>query len=294
MTAPTTTVASAGTLAALDAAYRATQARTAIAVARILFDRWGNVEPDNLAGTGAAWMRDAIAAVLAGQGRARGNADAYVAQIRRLQAPGASPFTPPPAKPPNEEQIRKSLEYTGISTTAREVFRVESVREGVRDVPNTDQESEDRTSEGRKRQIMEDAISRAAAAAVRHITTAGQDRIHDLVQADPVATGYARTTKPGCCYFCAMLASRGFVYKEDSFDSSDARFSGPGNAKVHDSCGCGLRPAYSRAEPPPERNAELEELWTTIGENARDGETTVQTWRRIYEASPLAASADPS
>jgi len=287
VSAPVVAAGSAA-LAALDAAYRATQARTAIAVARILFDRWGQVEPDNLAATSIDWMRDAVAAVLAGQGRARSTADSYVAQVRRLQAPGAAPFTPPPPKPPNAEQIRKSLEFTGISTTAREVFRVDSVREGARDVPDTDQESEDRTSEGRKRQIMEDGIARAAAAAVRHITTAGQDRVFDLVMADPVATGWARTTKPGCCYFCAMLASRGFVYKEDSFDESDPRFTGPGTAKVHDSCGCGMRPAFSRADPPPERNAELEDLWISMKDLKKPGESDVQAWRRIYEASELA------
>lgn len=292
MSAPVATSGGAS-LAVLDAAYRAMQAKTAIAVAKILFNRWGEVEPTNLAGTGAVWLRDAVSAVLAGQDRARSNADAYFAQVRRLQAPGASPFTPPNPRPPNAEQIRKSLEFTGISTTAREVFRVESVREGVRDVPNTDQESEDRTSEGRKRQIMEDGIARAAAAAVRHITTAGQERILDSVDADPVAIGWARSTKPGCCFFCAMLASRGFVYKEDSFDESDPRFTGPGTAKVHDSCGCGMRPAFNRNDPAPERNEALESLWIDMKDEKKPGESDIQAWRRIYEASPLAAPAGP-
>lgn len=284
MTAP---VAGA-TLAVLDAAYRATQARTAIAVARILFNRWGEVEPENLAASGATWMRDAIAAVLAGQGRARSTADDYVARVRSLQAPGAPLFTPPPPKPPNVEQIRKSLEFTAFSTTARELTRVDAVRAGEVEQPESDAESADRSSQGRKAQLMEDAITRAASAAVRHITTAGHDRIYDLVEADPVATGYARVTKPGCCYFCAMLASRGFVYKEDSFEESDARFQGPGNVKVHDTCGCGLRPAFSRKEPAPERNEALEELWISMKDQKKPGESDAQAWRRIYGASPLA------
>lgn len=287
MTAP---VIGAGTasLAVLDAAYRATQARTAIAVAKILFNRWGEVEPDNLATTGLVWMRDAIATVVAGQDRARSTADAYFAQVRRLQAPGASPFTPPPRKPPNLEQIRKSLEFTAFSTTARELGRVTAVRVGEAEGDVPDQESADRSAEGRKAQLMEDAITRAASAAVRHITTAGHDRIYDSIEADPVATGHARVTKPGCCYFCAMLASRGFVYKEDSFDESDARFQGPGNVKVHDTCGCGLRPAFSRADPAPERNEALEKLWISMKDKKNRGESDIQAWRRIYGESELA------
>ncbi len=289
MTAP---VVAAGTasLAVLDAAYRATQARTAIAVANILFNRWGEVEPDNLATTGLVWMRDAIATVVAGQDRARSTADAYFAQVRRLQAPDASPFTPPPRKPPNLEQIRKSLEFTAFSTTARELNRVTAVRAGEadRDVPNDDQESADRSAEGRKAQLMEDAITRAASAAVRHVTTAGHDRIYDSIDADPVATGYARVTKPGCCYFCAMLASPALVFKDDSFDESDARFQGPGTVKVHDTCGCGLRPAFSRADPAPERNEALEELWISMKDQKKPGESDVQAWRRIYGESELA------
>ncbi len=287
MTAPVVAAGTA-TLAALDAAYRATQARTAIAVARILFDRWGQVQSDSLAATSAVFLRDAVAAILLGQERAVGTADAYVAQVRRLQAPGAAPYTLPTRKPPTAEQVRTSIEFQAISKTARELYRVENVRTTETDDPEADRESADRSAEGRKRQLMEEAISRAASSAVRYITTAGQEHVLAHIAADPVATGYARTTKPGCCYFCAMLASRGFVYKEDSFDESDARFQGPGEAKVHDSCGCGMRPSYSRSDPPPERNADLEQLWIDMKDLKMPGESDVQAWRRIYGASDLA------
>ena len=287
MTAPVV-AAGAAALAVLDQAFRASQARIALATAKVIFARWPAVQADDLAGTSPTWLRDSIAVVLAGRARAEETADAYVAQVRRLHAPGAAPYALPPTKPPSIEQIRKSLEFQAISTTAREFYRIDNVRTGVRDDPNADQDSEDRTADGSKQRIMQEAIARATATAVRHVTTAGQDRVYDHIAADPVATGWARTTKPGCCYFCAMLASRGAVYKEDSFEESDPRFSGPGNAKVHDTCGCGLRPIYSRSDPLPERNADLEQLWIDMKDLKMPGEGDVQAWRRIYGESELA------
>lgn len=275
-------------MAVLDTAYRATQAKTAIAVAKILLNRWTSVSPDNLAGTSQAWLRDAVAAVVAGQDRAAQTANQYADRVRRLQLPGAPPFTPPPRRPPNLEQIRSSLEFQAISTTAREVFRVENVRKTEQADPESDRESSDRTADGRKKQLMQDAIVRAASTAVRQVTTAGHDHIYDVVMADPEASGWARTTKPGCCYYCAMLASRGFVYKEDSFDESNVRFTGPGEHKIHDNCGCGLRPAYGRNNPAPDRNEALEDLWISMKDQKQPGESDVQAWRRIYGASELA------
>jgi hypothetical protein len=290
VTAPAV-VASAGAYAALDAAYRAALAKTSALVVRILLDRWTSVDPANFAGTSELWLSDGVEAVLAGQRRAVGLANLYAEQTRRLSLPREPLFTPPPARPPSVEQIRTSLEFTGISTTAREVFRVESVRQGE----TGDPDSADRTAAGRTKQIMDAGITRAGGAAIRLVTAAGRDQLEDLVRADAVAIGWARTTKPGCCYFCAMLASRGRVYKEDSFALSDPKFDDrPGEVhdqKVHDNCGCGLRPIYSPVEPLPDRSEELDALWVESGRQRRRDETAIQAWRRIYEASELFATA---
>ena len=288
MTAPVVAPAAAA-LVALDAAYRASTARTAIAVARVLLNRWSSVEPDDLSGTGARWLAEAVQVVLAGQRNAKQLANVYTEQVRRLQAPNAPRFTPAPDRPITPDIIRKSLEFQAISTTARELYRVKAVRDGELESGVTDTESAIRSAEGRTAQLMEAAITRAAGTAVRQVTTAGHDQIYDNVMADPVATGWARTTRPGCCYFCAMLASRGFVYKEDSFEASDPRFHGPGEHKVHDNCGCGMRPSYSRNDPAPDRNQAYEDLWIDMKDLRLPGESDIQAWRRIYNESPLAA-----
>ena len=289
MTAPVALAAGAGSLVVLDAAYREAIARTSAAVIRVMLAGWSVVDVDDLAGTGEDWMTSAVAAVLGGQRNAYGLANAYTAQVRRLSVPGAPAFTPPPAEPPNVEQIRNSLEFTAIKTTAREYGKAKNFAEEQRRPAVVDPSG---FSEGfvyddkspaavPKQKILEDGIVRASGAAVRHVTTAGFDQIKRNVQADAAALGWYRTTKTGCCFFCAMLASRGMVYKEKSFEASNARFKGPGEQKVHDRCGCGLRPVYTMDDELPDQTEEFEQLWADSADGS--GKQAILNFRRAYE-----------
>jgi len=278
VTAPTL-AGGAVALTALDAAYREALARTSAGVVRLMLARWGAVNLDDLAGTSDIWMSDAVAAVLAGRRQAEGLANAYTTRVRQLSVPNASPFTPPPAEPPNVEQIRSSLEFTGIKQTAREYAKQRTFVEEQR--TRDDDGVETLPTAVPKQKLLEDGIVRASGAAIRHVTTAGMDQIKKIVQEDAVALGWYRTTKAGCCYFCAMLASRGLVYKEDSFKASNARFKGPGEQKVHDRCGCGLRPVYTEDDELPERTAEFEQLWADKATGS--GDEAIYNFRLAYE-----------
>jgi hypothetical protein len=287
MTAPVASAAS-GYLV-LDAAYRAAVAQTAIGVIRIMQLWWTSVDPADLARTSSRWLETSVLTILAAQARTASIADAYTEQVRRLSIPGALPWKPPPLRPENPERIRKSLIFTGIHQTAEKLAITEKSLQGGQ--TDEERDSDQRTQQGRNAQLMSEGLARAAGSAIRLVTDAGQERIYDNVVSDPTAIGWARTTKPGCCYFCAMLASRGFVYKEDSFSESDARFIGPGQHKVHDTCGCGLRPLYNQEDPLPDRNEDLSDLWAS--EAARySGQEAIKAFRRAYEASPLSQPAN--
>lgn len=292
MTAPTLAVATVG-FTALDAAYRAAVARVALAVATAMLNDWKTVQPDNLAGSSARWLAASMGYIIAGQRQAGILANSYTTQVRRLSIPGAPAWTPPPLPDPNFEQLIRSLVYTGIASTARELERARAVRENdtvtfdeeeLEDLRDRFQRDQDAaaTEASMKQKIMQDAIARAANAAVRHVTTAGHDQIYANVQSDELAQGWYRTTKAGCCYFCAMLASRGAVYKEDSFAESNVRHQGPGDQKVHDSCGCGLRPFYNSADPLPDQTEEFEKLWVAEGA-PHSGAEAVKRFRQAYE-----------
>lgn len=292
MTAPVAPAAAVPvtTYAALDAAYREAVARIALTTARVMLTEWASVDSRDLARTSSRWLARSVETILAGQVNAAQQANAYAEAVRRLSVPNAPSFTAPPPAPPNVEQIRKSLIYTGLATTSRELARVRAVEEADYATPDDreegepatrDRDSDRRTSEALQRQIMEAAIARAAGAATRHVVSAGQDQVEQVVRSDKVALGWYRTTKAGCCYFCAMLASRGLDYKEDSFKRSDPRFVGDGNQKVHDNCGCGLRPVYSRDDPMPDQIKEFSDLW--IDAATGSGDEAIRNFRRVYE-----------
>lgn len=292
MTSPATlgqTVASAGAYYALDRAYRAALAQTSLLVAQALGILWGEVDPTNLAGSAPAFLPDAVEAVVGGQRRATSATDAYARLVRQLSVPDAPLWTPPPVKPPNREQIRSSIEFLAFKETGQKIGAVE---QSVAEEP--DVESAQRTLTGRRKQLVDEAIARIVGGATRLTTAAAEQRMEDVVRSDRSAIGWARTTKPGCCYFCAMLASRGAVYEEDSFEMSNRLFANgaiPSDQKVHDSCGCGLRPVYTREDPMPERQDVYEAIWIDSGAKA-SGPAAVRAFRRAYEAHPVSRPAE--
>jgi hypothetical protein len=288
VTAPA--VGSAAALYVADATYRAIIARTALGIITIMRGEWASVDPDNLAGSSADWLQHTISLVLAGERSAIDAANSYTAAVRRISVPGAPAWRPTPIEPPTAEQVRSSIIFTGLAQTGQQLGKVENDIQSRKQNPEdpASHEDLDRQASARKRQLMETAIQRAAGAATRYITTAGRDQLVDNVQKDDVALGWARTTKAGCCYFCAMLASRGPVYKKDSFKASNAAFHGVGDQKVHDNCGCGLRPLYSRDDPLPERTDEFEQLW--IDKATGSGAEAIRNFRRAYEGREKSAA----
>lgn len=122
-----------------------------------------------------------------------------------------------------------------------------------------------------------------AAAAMRHAQAGGRQTVFDNAAEDKVALGWVRVTKANPCWFCAMLASRGIAYrsfKEGSFDESDLRFSGDGDAKVHDSCGCSLKPVYDKSDPLAAATEKFADMWSMWG--AGGGDAALR-FRRGYE-----------
>lgn len=116
------------------------------------------------------------------------------------------------------------------------------------------------------------ALSVTMGTASRIALDGGRTTTIETVKADPVAVGFYRVTDGAPCAFCALLASRGIVEKSTlyrsahSFDDSNARFTGPGVAKVHNDCGCSMAPAFSRDEQLPDVNQKAAEVYANRGE----------------------------
>lgn len=123
---------------------------------------------------------------------------------------------------------------------------------------------------------MRTALTRTSMAVVRHVLAGERDTLVESSREDPQADGWQRVTSGRACAFCAMLASRGVVYSEDT-----AGF------EAHDGCGCGAEVAYRGSDLPP-ASARYRELWEqhTKGESDQ-----LNAFRRALEGRQAPAAA---
>lgn len=132
-----------------------------------------------------------------------------------------------------------------------------------------------------REQALEKAKAKVFAAAARQVLNGGRDVTQDMVDADEAALGWVRVTDGDPCAFCALLSSRGPVYKTE----------GTASFSAHDDCACIAKPVFSRKAPWPGRAREFRALYdekvfgkfggTTPGFKMPDG---VRAFRRFYEA----------
>lgn len=98
----------------------------------------------------------------------------------------------------------------------------------------------------------------------------GRDAVITAVQQDPEAKGWARVAEPGACAFCAMLATRGAVYKKDTADFQS-----------HDHCRCIPEPVFTAYEPPA-RVREWQQLYHQS--QADRSVTSFAAFRKAYDS----------
>jgi len=100
----------------------------------------------------------------------------------------------------------------------------------------------------------------------------GRDTIVSNARRDDKARGWARVPEPGACYFCALLATRGMVYKK-----ATAGF------LSHDHCRCHAEPVFTAYEP----SAQIRE-WQQLYRDSTHGsgsKNVQRQWRKAYAAA---------
>lgn len=275
-------MADSATLTRVDLNHRAQQAQLASRIARLIQGYWLLVDGDRLAETGAPWLRQSIDAIQRGRRESSLLAAAYAEQVHQLQLPRAPRLTAPRVGDAPEEKLRISLEHVALRYAA--VNLAKTPKPGERIVVADDEEAdraerEQAARERRENFIMEQALANAMKAAVKHVVDGARDMTDQMVTTKQ-ALGYFRVTQSESpCGFCLMLASRGPVYEDDSFDESDPRFTGPGRHKVHDGCMCTLRPVFTRSEAEwSDQARRADGVWRDHGK-AVDGRSPVENFR---------------
>jgi hypothetical protein len=201
------------------------------------------------------WLELAIAITTAQRARSAALAAQFATAFRLVESGTLDGFAATPALTLPTEAVTTSLMVLGPQSYRREIAKQIGV-----DTKDLDARMlrENRLPQG----IQLKLAANTARAAMRHAQNGGRDTLDDVMKNDAAVLGYVRTTSATPCWFCAMLASRGPVYDDDSFADSDPRFQGPGDQKVHDGCGCMLLPMYRRAgEQWPGRAKEFDALW---------------------------------
>lgn len=258
-------------MATLADQHRRQQDTLANLLARFMLARWRQkmttVPSDQMT---AEWLAVVTPAVMAYRERSVGTARLFYDRGRRAAMPGAPRLTDVPREIVPREALETALRVTGPIAVYEALGRGQSPAEALAR-----------------------AGTKTAGAASRIALDGGRRWTLNAVRSDVVALGYYRNTKDGCCYFCAMLASRGRVYKENSFEASDLQFLDdpdmPSTAKVHDHCHCTLEPIYTREQAIPDRNDAFADLWmsvTTPGVDgpAPSGKDAMRAFRNAYEA----------
>jgi hypothetical protein len=112
----------------------------------------------------------------------------------------------------------------------------------------------------------------------------GREVVRDAAAADVEAIGWIRVPDADPCSWCAMLASRGVVYRsaETAGRAKNRGFVGEGLFKWHDHCGCTAVPVFRDDDPLLDRADDLYEQWLreTQGHSGRNARNA---WRRYWE-----------
>jgi hypothetical protein len=241
VTTPATAPASRGTATyapAAAAVARAAQLAVRASLLRDVARLWPLLDKANLPGSFPGWVA-AMSALINRYHAQSATASAAFYRAAREAATGSP--TPDSlvrlAKAPDSEWVSRALGFAGPGMLSRDTAR-----------PNT-------------------ALSTTLGTAARIALDGGRSTLAATVEADPAALGWYRVTDGDPCAFCALVASRGIVYKDEGTAGRDAnsQFTGSGLFKYHNDCGCIAAAAFARDQELPALSAKAAEVYKSRG-----------------------------
>lgn len=237
--------------AALTEAHRLAQVRLSATAVRDFLAVWRLLDPAALDSSFPDYARAAQVVIEARREQSVALSSAYLSAFREAEGvPSSVPLTIARAAELERERLLTALLVTGPVEIKRAT----------------------RTGKPPER-AAERGLVASAGAAKRLVLDGGRETLAETVRRDPAARGVARVTDGSPCSFCAMLASRGAVYAEDT-----AAF------RAHDACGCTAEPVYGEDYSLPGRAQEFADLWTASTKGLT-GNAARRAFRRAYEGA---------
>lgn len=243
-------MAATAATARLTEAHRFAQSRLGAQIVTLLLAAWPLLDPKDVDRTVERWLRVAVPLVAANHRTSSTLAANYLAAFRTLELGADVPAAQPVLAELDRAALVTSLTVTGPVAVKRAM-----------------------TSGLPWSKALENAQLGSARAAMRHALNGGRDTIIDTVGSDRRAVGWARATSGKACAFCAMLASRGPVYKSAASAGQGRRF--------HDSCHCAVEPVYRADADWPAGARQYRDLWDQAKAGKGPDETTANVFRRL-------------
>lgn len=275
--------------------HRQQQLQIRAAFLREFFTLWPLMDPTRVDETGTAWIQAVMPLIREYRDLSADAAENYYRDFRLAEAPTDALTIPVPqiervTRGTTQRRPRQGRPTGDPPPDTPDPQRGSQARRGrlrpVRIVWDDADEAAERaleangprnvkskTSRGRTAaQAARDAAADAAGAAGRHVLEGGRHMGLALIHADDVAKGWIRVTDGDPCAFCAMLASRGPVYRSEQSANFvvNPKAARPLGAKYHDNCGCSAEAVFDRGQEWPELNRQLRELWNRVAKGQND------------------------
>lgn len=204
---------------------------------------WAVLNFDRLQQTWPSWLEVMLRTLRRYHSQSADEAALFYRATRQLELgdPGEAKL----ADPPSEEWVSRALGYAAPGAYQRQIAAKASPEQANRSA------------------LVQTLGTSSRIAMDGHRTT-----IEQSAKADRAALGYYRVTDGDPCAFCALMASRGMVYKNE--DTAGARandsFTGPGLFKFHNDCGCTIAPGFKRGVALTGVAAEAAKVYENRGE----------------------------
>lgn len=229
-----------------------TQAGIAIALSRAVGAAWPGLDLQHLSDT-LPDFRGRMIALVRQFALASASASARDYRRLRLESGNRSHFTVPLADPPPARVIADKINWAVSDLFDRTLIDGSRPEVEVQDV-------------------LQAVGTRVEGAVGKLSLDTGRRTTVDAVHQDRQARAWAREARPDCCYFCAMLAGRGAVYKT-------AQTAGDENG-YHDHCHCVVVPVFGAYEMTAHARQWAAD-WDRL--KSENGRVTLKDWRQHYE-----------
>lgn len=257
---------------------------------------WPILDDRRLEQTAPVWLQLMLGLIRGYRTESARTAVRYYEQLRAVELPQE-----PPRRARlinldelNEEPIRTSLIVTGPSTIKRQSRRAAALRpsealESLAGSPSIPRQY-------RSEQIRKAALVQVSGAASRHVLDGGREALREEAALDTRVLAFARVSDGAPCSFCALMISRGYVYRTEASAGSSAndRFVGDGLYKFHDNCGCTVEPVFTRNPQPTVQMQEFERIYRESTQGLSGAKARVAFRRAIEGRATKGGTASQS